>query len=121
LHAGQGVADDVVREPLGAFCQVELPLAARDLLQQGGIDGSTTQITAVSVSSTTDELKATLNPDSTLRANTKYKAVVTAGFSGHDPHRMMHICGLDGRPLWQRGGQGFDPPRLHIRKMLVCR
>ena len=19
----------------------------------------------------------------------------TAGFSGHDPHRMMHICGLD--------------------------
>src|SRR5215217_2594685 len=23
----------------------------------------------------------------------------TAGFSGHDPHRMMHICGLDGRPV----------------------
>jgi hypothetical protein len=20
---------------------------------------------------------------------------LTAGFSGHDPHRMMHMCGLD--------------------------
>jgi hypothetical protein len=24
---------------------------------------------------------------------------VTAGFSGHDPHRMMHICGLDEEPV----------------------
>jgi hypothetical protein len=23
----------------------------------------------------------------------------TAGFSGHDPHRVMHICGLDEGPV----------------------
>jgi hypothetical protein len=40
-------------------------------------DGSATQITSVSVSSSTDGLNATLNPDSPLRANTTYKAVVT--------------------------------------------
>jgi hypothetical protein len=42
-------------------------------------DGTTTQIRAVSVSSTTDGLKATLNPDSTLLANTTYKGVVSPG------------------------------------------
>jgi hypothetical protein len=42
-------------------------------------NGSTTQITAVTVSSSIDGLKATLNPDSTLAANTKYKAVVSTG------------------------------------------
>ena len=42
-------------------------------------DGSTTQIRAVSVSSSTDGLKATLDQDSTLRANTTYKAVVSTG------------------------------------------
>ncbi|MDQ5827170.1 MAG: Ig-like domain-containing protein [Chloroflexota bacterium] len=42
-------------------------------------DGSTTQIRAVSVSSSTDGLKATLDPDSTLGANTKYEAVVSTG------------------------------------------
>jgi hypothetical protein len=33
LRAGQGVADDVVREPLGAGCQVEPPAPSRDLFQ----------------------------------------------------------------------------------------
>ena len=42
-------------------------------------DGSTTQISAVTVSTTDDGLKATLKPDGTLRANTEYKAVVTTG------------------------------------------
>jgi hypothetical protein len=42
-------------------------------------DGTTTQITGVSVSSTTDGLKATLNPDSTLLTNTTYKGVVSPG------------------------------------------
>jgi hypothetical protein len=43
-------------------------------------DGSTTQVTAVAVSSSTDGLKATLNPDSRLAKNTKYSgAVVTTG------------------------------------------
>jgi hypothetical protein len=26
-------------------------------------------------------------------------ALLTAGFSGHDPHRMMHMCGLDEGPV----------------------
>ena len=46
-------------------------------------DGSTTQITNVTVSSTTDGLKATLNPFGTsstlLGANTTYRAVLTTG------------------------------------------
>jgi hypothetical protein len=42
-------------------------------------DRSTTQIRAFSVSSTTDGLKATLNPDSALLANTTYKGVVSTG------------------------------------------
>ena len=42
-------------------------------------NGSTPQITAVAVSSTPEGLEATLDPDSTLRTNTKYKAVVTTG------------------------------------------
>jgi hypothetical protein len=46
-------------------------------------DGSTTQITNVTVSSSTDGLKATLNPFGTsstlLGANTTYSAVVTTG------------------------------------------
>ena len=25
--------------------------------------------------------------------------IPTAGFSGHDPHRMMHMCGLDEGPV----------------------
>jgi hypothetical protein len=27
-------------------------------------------------------------------------ALLTAGFSGHDPHRIMHMCGLDEEPVW---------------------
>ena len=42
-------------------------------------EGSTTQIRALSVSSSTDGLKATLNPDSTLLANARYKSVVSTG------------------------------------------
>jgi len=46
-------------------------------------DGSTTQIASATVSSSTDGLKATLNPFSSsstlLAANAKYKAVVTTG------------------------------------------
>lgn len=40
-------------------------------------NGSTTQITNVTVSSSTDGLKVTLNPSNLLAANTKYKAVVS--------------------------------------------
>jgi low temperature requirement protein LtrA len=29
----------------------------------------------------------------------RHPELVTAGFSGHDPHRMMHICGLDEGPV----------------------
>jgi hypothetical protein len=42
-------------------------------------DGSTTQITGVTVSSSTDGLKATLNPDGMLAKNAKYIAVVSTG------------------------------------------
>jgi hypothetical protein len=42
-------------------------------------NGTTTQIRAVSVSRSTDGLKATLNPGSTLLANTTYKGVVSPG------------------------------------------
>ena len=42
-------------------------------------DGSTTQIKGISVSSSTNGLKATLNPDSTLLANARYKIVVSTG------------------------------------------
>jgi hypothetical protein len=42
-------------------------------------DGTTTQITGVSVSTSIDGLKATLNPESTLLANTTYKGEVSPG------------------------------------------
>jgi hypothetical protein len=42
-------------------------------------DSSTTQITNVTVSSSTDGLKATLNPSTLLLANTNYRAIVTTG------------------------------------------
>jgi Bacterial Ig-like domain len=42
-------------------------------------DNSTTQINAVTVSSTTDGLKATLNSDNRLAKNTEYEVVVTTG------------------------------------------
>jgi hypothetical protein len=42
-------------------------------------DGSTTQITNVSVSPSTDGLQATLNPTNSLQSGVTYKAVVTTG------------------------------------------
>ena len=42
-------------------------------------DGSTPQIRAVSVSSSTEGLEATLHPDSKLLANTSYKGIVSTG------------------------------------------
>ena len=51
-------------------------------------DGSTTQITNVAVSSTTDGLKATLNPDSRLAKNTEYEVVVTTGAKDRAGNRL---------------------------------
>ena len=50
-------------------------------------NGSTTQIN-VTVSSTADGLKATLNPDSRLAANTEYKAVVTTAAKDRAGNRL---------------------------------
>jgi hypothetical protein len=58
-------------------------------------DGSTTQITNVSVSLSTDGLKATLNPfgsSTTLMARgTKYKAVVSTGAKDMAGNRLDQI------------------------------
>jgi hypothetical protein len=58
-------------------------------------DGSTTQVTNVSVSLSTDGLKATLNPfgsSTTLLARgTKYKAVVTTGAKDLAGNRLDQI------------------------------
>jgi CSLREA domain-containing protein len=51
-------------------------------------NGNTTQITGVAVSSTTDGLKATLNPNSRLVANTEYKAVVTTAAKDRAGNRL---------------------------------
>ena len=32
-----------------------------------------------------------------FRAYREFSDSLTAGFSEHDPHRMMHMCGLDER------------------------
>jgi len=57
-------------------------------LYRVGANGSTTQITGVSVSRTTDGLQATLNPDSRLLGNTRYKAVVTTGTKDRAGNRL---------------------------------
>jgi transposase-like protein len=38
-------------------------------------------------------------PNETSASTLATEIVLTAGFSGHDPHRMMHICGLDAGPV----------------------
>jgi CSLREA domain-containing protein len=49
---------------------------------------SLTQIKAVTVSSTTDGLKAILNPDTQLAANTRYRAVVATGAKDRAGNRL---------------------------------
>ena len=51
-------------------------------------DGNTTQITGVSVSSSDDGLKATLNPDFQLAANATYKVRVSTGAKDRAGNRL---------------------------------